>query len=143
MAAAYMSNIIEKLREYRAKGQFETGHEYVCSLVQSVQEDKRVAIEVVHLYLVQGHYIRALSACEKARVPLFDEALEEYPSEVLNEDSVCLELLHAFVDIWRHSKLYTALRKAFMVHKLWLGQDGRSTRYSLLKVHRTDLGMIS
>jgi hypothetical protein len=120
-----MSNTIEKLREYRAKGQFESGHEYVCSLAQCVQEDERVAIEVVQLYLVQGHYIRALAACEKARVPLFDQGLEEYPSEVLNEDSVCLELLHAFVNILRHSELYTALRKAFMAHKLWLGQDGR------------------
>ncbi|KAF2472074.1 uncharacterized protein BDR25DRAFT_18083 [Lindgomyces ingoldianus] len=118
-----MLNTIEKLRQYRAKGQFDSGHEYVCNLAQSVQEDKQVAIEVAQLYLVQGHFIRALAACEKARVPLFDEGLDEYSSEVLNEDSVCLELIHAFVNISRHSKLYTALRKASIAHKLWLGQE--------------------
>jgi hypothetical protein len=143
IAPEQMRGTIERLRVYRAKGEYELGHEYICNLGQRFQDDKLVTIEVVQLYLVQGHYIRALAACEKARVPLLDQELEEYPSEVLDEDSVCLELLHAYVNILRNSQLYTALRKAMLVGKLWLGEDSKFCKLFLSQIPHTNPDIIT
>src|ERR1700728_323955 len=92
-----------RIRLYRLRGQFIEGHEYVSSLTRDLRKRQEIAIETAQLYLVQGDYIRAAEECTLSHKSIFSDEVDrsEFSSEVFNIDSVCLELLSAYIDISR------------------------------------------
>lgn len=122
-------NVLDELEEvkahirlYRLRGQYIEGHEYVCSLAQDLRKRQKIAIETAQLYLVQGDYIRAAEECALAHKSIFSDEVErnEFSSEVFNADSVCLELISAYIDISRRCKLKSALYLSQRVYDVWL-----------------------
>src|SRR5437667_6274587 len=111
----------EQLRLFRAKGQHEAGHEFITALPEEIRRKKAVAIEAAQIYLVQGHFIRGDRICMDAAGPLFREASmdDDLPEEIWDEDSVCLELIRAYIGISRHCKLKAAVSIATRVHSIW------------------------
>jgi hypothetical protein len=110
------------IRLYRLRGQFIEGHEYICSLARDLRKWQKIAIETAQLYLVQGDYIRAAEECALAYKSIFSDEVErnEFSSEVFNVDSVCLELVSAYIDISRRCKLKSALYLSQRVYDVWL-----------------------
>lgn len=115
-----------RVRCFRSKGQYLAGFEYISQLPEVAQTVKAIAIEIAQLFLVQGHYTRAAQACIKAASPIFPENWkdQELAAEVWDEDSVCLELLRAYIDISRLSKLRTAVSIATRIKNIWLVPEG-------------------
>jgi hypothetical protein len=122
-------NVLDELEEvkahirlYRLRGQYIEGHEYVCSLARDLRKRQKIAIETAQLYLVQGDYIRAAEECALAHKSIFSDEVErnEFSSEVFNVDSVCLELVSAYIDISRRCKLKSALYLSQRVYDVWL-----------------------
>jgi hypothetical protein len=110
------------IRLYRLRGQYIEGHEYVCSLALDLRKRQTIAIENAQLYLVQGDYIRAAEECTLARKSIFSDEVErnKFSSEAFNVDSVCLELVSAYIDISRRCKLKSALHLSQRVYDVWL-----------------------
>jgi hypothetical protein len=110
------------IRLYRLRGQYIEGHEYVCGVAGDLRKRQTIAIEIAQLYLVQGDYIRAAEECTLAHKSIFSDEVEriEFSSEVFNVDSVCLELVSAYIDISRRCKLKSALHLSQRVYDVWL-----------------------
>lgn len=119
--------IRRKVLEYRLRGQFIRGHEYISSLPDSLRRERKIAIESAQLYLVQGNYIRAAEACRLARKSIFlgDVGPNDFSQEILDVDSACLELLSAYIDITRLCSLNNALSTSQRVYDVWLKPTGR------------------
>jgi hypothetical protein len=118
-----LGQIKRDVQNYRLKGQYIAGHEYVCGLPESVRRLKTIAIETAQMYLVQGHYIRAVEACDFAHKTVFLNEDQNEPSpETLDADSICLELLSAYVAISRWCKVKSALRISQRVYEVWLSR---------------------
>ena len=89
---------------------------------RDLRQRQKIAIETAQLYLVQGDYIRAAEECDLAHKSIFSDEVErnEFSSEVFNVDSVCLELVSAYIDISRRCKLKSALYLSQRVYDVWL-----------------------
>ena len=98
-----LAGIKRDLQDYRLRGQFISGHEYICKLPPSVRRLKLIAIDIAQLYLAQGHSIRAAEACAFSQNSIFAD------EDALDAESICLALVLAYVDIWTHCKMKTAL----------------------------------
>jgi hypothetical protein len=123
-----MSSVPQAVRDFRRKGQYVTGHNYICGLSESTRKLTAVAVEVAQLYLVQGHYIRAWEAVTLVDVAVFDEddeRQESFTAGICQVDSACIALLSAFISISRFGKLRTALRIADLIGRVWLEPGGR------------------
>jgi hypothetical protein len=118
-----LEEVKAQIRLYRLRGQYIEGHEYICSLARDLRKRQTIAIETAQLYLVQGDYIRAAEECALAHKSIFSDEVErnEFSSEVFNVDSVCLELVSAYIDISRRCKLKSALHLSQRVYDVWLG----------------------
>jgi hypothetical protein len=105
-----VQELIDKIRVYRAKGQFDFAKEFINGISKKDRERKSVAIEIAQLYLVQGYFKLAEQACVEAGGSMFsNDKVECLPKEAYDEESVAFELLRAFIWIGRYSMLFTAL----------------------------------
>jgi hypothetical protein len=87
-----------------------------------------IAIEIAQLYLVQGHYIRALEACKAfQRMKPNDKTGvgNELAFITLDAQDVCLQLISAYVEISRSCKLQTALNICQQVYDSWLSKTSK------------------
>jgi hypothetical protein len=124
----------KKISALRRCGKYQEGHHFISGLSVEDRNVVLIAIEAAQLYLVQGHYIRAVEVT--ASIPrLFvtaDTCQGRVSGDIFDEDSVCLELLRAYIDISRHCKLKSAVSIAKRIHAIWLAPEGtRPMRESL------------
>jgi hypothetical protein len=112
----------DAIQDFRRRGSYVEGHDYIISLPWVLRKQSRVAIEIAQLYLVQGHWIRAWEACSLPEVNIFKDGDPSagFTTEICDPHSVCLALLSTYIGISRHGKLKTALRIAGRVYDAWL-----------------------
>ena len=115
----------KEIKRLRDQGRYTLGYEYINQLPTNIRNERSVVIEAAQLYLSQGDYRRADEICLAARTPLMIQSNEQVlGTDILDEQSVCLALLHSFISILRFCRLKSALSLAESVHAVWLSPHG-------------------
>lgn len=119
------SEVCRTIQNFRRLGKYFEGDQYICALSEEVRREKAVVIEAAQLYLVQGHYIKALDACHLVSCPILEDSdpSKGFTSEICNVGSVALALLTSVIEISRLGKVKTALKVANRVYEVWLDTD--------------------
>src|SRR5271155_2716068 len=115
----------EAIQDFRRRGRYIEGHDYIIRLPQELRQQVRVTIEIAQLYLVQGHWIRAWEACNLSNLNIFKDGDSSagFTLEICDQHSVCLALLSTYIGICRHGMIKSALRIAGRVHDAWLAPN--------------------
>jgi len=120
-----LEDIKTTIRAYRSNGHFADGARFIQDLPLDIRRRRSIAIEIIQLYLVQGQLRVAAEICDKTSAPLFhDLDDDDLPPSIWEAEAAAFELLRAFVEIGRYSKLRTAMKIAQRVGSAWkLGDE--------------------
>jgi hypothetical protein len=101
------------IRACRSKGHFKEATQYIDALPDTLCKSTAVVIEIIQLYLIQGHYKTAAGYCERVSTSIPKLSYEDGTHQwIENPQITAFELLKAFVWVSRYSQLKTSLKKA-------------------------------
>jgi CHAT domain-containing protein len=116
-----LEEIKTEIRNLRSNGKFAEGASFIQSLSPEIKATTCVSIEIAQLYLVQGQLRSAADVCEKvSTTPIFTKQLH---GPDLDPETTAFELIHAYINILRYSRLKTALKIAQCVAEAWKLRD--------------------
>ncbi|KAI3320726.1 CHAT domain-containing protein [Xylariaceae sp. AK1471] len=118
----FNTEIVQRaIRRYRGNGHFKEGIKFIDGLPQELKSRKDIGLEVAQLFLVQGNYRRAVQACNDESSSIFECGQEADQIAALLRDplTAAFELVRAYIEISRYSKLSTALKLAQLVGQVW------------------------